>query len=444
MLMTYTIRRLALLPLVAALIATSFIALPAGAQEATAEPTSDTTFAGQLIELSSTDLPTTVIIRENPEGEFTDHTVEITSTTEFIGKKMDEWITGDFLSLTGVLNENTDIVTAGVIRNLSINDFRHRGLNGWISAIDLEASTMTVDWRGESHVVTVTDATRMVVPPTNPAALSDFEVGDRVRLRLNKKDCLILDGPCSDPNEAAIIVALRRGNEIFLKARTRSFRANLEEIVVDDQRMTVRLAANDHLRKDDVNNLVGITDELVTITWDDHTKIVRRFFGKATPDELVPGDNLQIVGRVGDDGIIHARMVKDNSIFRKNVARHRLKVLSIDTQANRIETQVVRSDRQVTVVYDELTTIKKNGAEVTEGDLAEGDILRVRGVANSQTLEVDADLISARSLDHKPVKRIRALTDIVTHRIRTSLGKVRAEEIVENQADVTESEAELE
>ncbi|OGL66535.1 hypothetical protein A2856_02490 [Candidatus Uhrbacteria bacterium RIFCSPHIGHO2_01_FULL_63_20] len=465
-------------------------ALPVAAQsdveteaEATSETTSRIAFEGQLIELSSTDLPTTIVVRKDPEGEFKDYTVEIPADARIFpdGFTMADWITGDSLAVKGELNENTGVVSAAAIQNISLDPFRHKGLNGWITALDLAASTMTVQWKGDEHVVQVTADTKMVVPPKNPAALSDFKVGDRVRLRLVKG---------ATANEARIIVALRRGDEIFLKARTRPFAGTLKAIDEAGKSLTVELAANKHLRPDDVNNLVGVPGEILTVAVDEHTKIVRRFKGSSSLDEFTPGDRLFIVGRVNDDGTIIARLIRNDSIVKAGLPRHLGKITAIDTAANVLTVQVVRKadvraetkvrlqaqnddgdeddalreevkervkdelrlkkrfdlGAEWKVTYSDATKIKKDGKEASETDLAVGDIVRVQGVANLTSKTVAAQFIHAVSPDFRPLKRERPLREIVQERIKHAHGKLEVEDILEAQEpeDAVEEEDEAE
>lgn len=401
------------------------------AAETASEATSQISLTGQLIELSSTDLPTTIVVRKNPDGASKDYTVQISSATKLspAGFGMSDWITGDFLALTGTLNENTGIVEATRVQNVSLNPFRHRSLNGFVESVDVAGNAMTVSWDRKSYTVNVTANTRMVVPPKNPAALSDFLKGDRVRIRLTK------DGAVE--NEARIIVALRRGEEIFLKARTRPFNATLNAIDEDKKTLTVTLKADAHLRADDVNNLVGVPGEIITVSYDDKTNFVRRFKGSASVDELAPGDELFIAGRVGDDGIILAKMVRDNSIFRAGVDRRLGSIVSIYTSTNVIKAEFVKTRIEAgsewAVTYTETTEIWKDGKKALEADLKVGDVIRVEGVANANTMTVAATKIAAHSVDFRPLTRVRKLKDIVSDRIRTSLGKEHADDIVRRQ-----------
>jgi len=372
-------------------------AAPVHAEEA--ETTESVDMWCQLQELSSTSLPTTIVCRENPAGEFTDYTVDIPVGTDFgtfpgNTTSMDDWITGDTLHIIGSQNLNTGVVTSELIVNSSMNPLNYRGLNGWITAIDESASTVTVQWEGVEHVVNVTDNTHMVVPPINPAALSDFEINDRVRIRIIKDSDV--------ENEARIIVALRRGPHIYLKARTRGFAAELTDI--DDNgdgtgSLTVTLLKNEHLRTGDVNNLIGVEGDEITVTYDTNTRIVRRFNGETTVDEFVEGDLLFVVGRYNDDGTVSARLVKDNNIWRLGVARRGGEVTDIDTSSNTITVDPVEGDEttaevsEIVVSYSDDTEFHKDGEVVTEDDIAEGDVIHVRGtmhLSEGGTLTIDS------------------------------------------------------
>lgn len=55
---------------------------------------------------------------------------------------------------------------------------------GEITAIDTAASTVTVTRHGTDHVLTVNNDSHLGLPPDMNASLSDFTVGERVRIGL--------------------------------------------------------------------------------------------------------------------------------------------------------------------------------------------------------------------------------------------------------------------
>ncbi|MEI6511417.1 MAG: CARDB domain-containing protein [Candidatus Uhrbacteria bacterium] len=361
------------------------------AKAADSESTSPISFSGQLIELSSTTAPTTIVVRKDPAGEFTDYTVDIDTSTKFGTNAinttvMDDWITGDGMSVVGTLNNNTGVVTATTVVDASLNPQNMRGLNGWISSIG--TNSISVQWQGAEHNVNVISTTHMVVGSTNPAAITDFKVGDRVRIRLDK-----------GTENARIIVVLRRGDEIFLKARTRGFWAEVTDIDESGTSGSIdaTLLANPHLRDGDANNMVGTEGDAIKIDYDENTKLVRKFMGTSDISEFAIGDKLFVVGRVNDDGTISARLIKDGSMWKKGVAKHVGVIHSVDTSANTFTVTALdggSSATTVTVSYSGDTVFMESGVAKTESILSAGLEVRVRGIARN-----DAGAISITDVD---------------------------------------------
>ena len=277
------------------------------------EETSDINFAGMLLEVGSTDIPTTLVIREN--GTNKDFTVSVTSDT-VLGQRRDQytklsdWIPGDQIRVIGKKNENTDTVEATVLVNLAIKVTTHLGANGWVTAVDEDAGTITYQWANKEHTISYDDDTRFVVGLKNPASAGDLKKGDRVRGRL-------LHRVGADPL-AKIVIVLRRGSDLFMKIRT--FKPNATLVRMDSTivptTIQVRIDKTPGLREGDVNNLIGTEGRLVTVNITENTKIVRKFFGRTTLGEFSIGDKLQIVGRVNNDDTVDAKIVKNNSIWK--------------------------------------------------------------------------------------------------------------------------------
>jgi DNA-directed RNA polymerase subunit E'/Rpb7 len=357
----------------------------AHAEEANSDVTTSVDFTGQLIELSSTSVPTVIVVRVNPTGAFTDYTINITPDTAFGSFKwnttaMEDWMSGDAVRIIGEQDANTGLVDAEYAINQSLNPLTMQGLNGWITAIDGEASTITVQWLNIEHVVNITDDTHLVISPNTAASITDFQIGDRVRVRMNK------DGAVE--NEARFVVALRRGSNLFLKARTRPFTAELNSLTINEDgsgTMEVTIGENDHLLPGDVNNLFGVEGDIKTVTFLDQTKTVRRFMGTSDASEFVVGDKLLIVGRANDDGTISAYMIRDNDIWMAGVSTHSGDIVSIDTATNTLVVSAdnfTGADEEVTITYNDDAKIVIDGVDSTESDLQVGDTVRVRGVAH--------------------------------------------------------------
>jgi hypothetical protein len=292
-------------------------------EEGLYEEMTEINFAGMLIEVGSTDIPTTLRIRDNSNGE--DYTIEVSNDT-VLGQRKDQttllsdWIPGDQIRVIGKKNENTENIEASVLVNLSIKTTSNLGVNGWITNIDKENKTITYQWANVEHTFTYTDDTRLVVGGINPASVDDLEINDRIRGRLLLRQCVT--EPCY--NEAKIIIVLRRGENLFMKIRT--FRPNATLVRLDSTivptTIQVRIEKTAGLTGGDVNNLIGDEGALVTVNVTGDTKIVRKYFGKTTLDEFSIDDKLQIVGRVNDDGTIDANLLKNVSVWKTSTQGH--------------------------------------------------------------------------------------------------------------------------
>ena len=277
-------------------------------------------FAGVLIEIGTTELPTTIIVADNKTK--THYTIEVEEDT-ILGKRafgftsLSDWIPGDQIRVIGNLNKNTNTVTATTLINLSFLPRKFRGINGWITKIDKDQSKVTYTWMQREYTVRVTDRTRIVAGLKNPASLNDLRVGDRIRGRT-------FAGSGESEPEAKIIVVLRRGKDLFMKIRTFIPKVELVRInsTVIPTTLQVKILPTPTLRKNDVNNLIGTEGKLVTVNVTEDTVLVRKYFGRTTLAEFTPGDILHIVGRVNDDGTVDAKLIKNESIWMTHVFGH--------------------------------------------------------------------------------------------------------------------------
>jgi len=268
-------------------------------------------FAGVLIEIGTTELPTTIIVENNDTKVH--YTVEALATTFIQPINLSYWIPGDQIRVVGTLNENTQTISATSLSNLSFIANQYDGFNGWITAIDTNASTFTYSWENKMYTVKVSSSTRIVAGLKNPATLADLKVGDRVRGRVFE-----------NTTEAKIVVVLRRGENLFMKIRT--FVPNVELVrlssTVVPTTIQVKILKTPGLKKNDVNNLIGTEGALITVNVTEDTILTRKYFGRTTLAEFQPGDHLRIVGRVNDDGTVDAKLIKDNSIWQTNMFGH--------------------------------------------------------------------------------------------------------------------------
>ncbi len=289
----------------------------------------DVNFAGMLIEVGSTDIPTNLIIRRN--GTQDDYTVTVTEDT-LLGQRRDQftklsdWIPGDQIRVIGKKNENTGNVDAAILVNLSIHTRRNVGANGWITKIDKENKTITYQWMNKEHTFRYDENTRFVAGLKNPASVDDLRVNDRIRARLIKR--------AGEEPLAKIVVVLRRGKDLFMKIRTFIPNVTLVRInsTVIPTTIQVKMDKTPGLRANDVNNLIGTEGRLITVNITEDTKLVRKYFGRTTLDQFSVGDSLKIIGRVNDDGTVDAKVVKNNSIWMTSTQGHAGVVKEVNTE----------------------------------------------------------------------------------------------------------------
>lgn len=367
-------------------LAASFPALAEETSET--ETTASVNVVGTLVEVGSTEVPTTLVVKYND----VDYSVNVTSST-VLGQRRDQqtklsdWIPGDAIRVIGTKNENTGVIDATILVNTSIVVWSHRGVNGWITAIDTAASKITVAYGVATYTLRVLDTTNVYIPGKGKVTINELKVGDRIRARaLKRYGTTELD--------AKIIVVLRRGNMIFQKLRTNVFSAELLEIAGTEAPTTLRvkILTSPALKLGDVNNLIGVPGDEKTINVTEDTALVRRWFGKTTLEEFTPGDTLMIVGRAEDDGTITAKLIRDNDIWRVSSEGVSGEITSIDSAASTFVISWL--GKTVTVKVTSTTKIVDGtNTAATLADLAVGDKVRGRGVWSATTEVVTADVV---------------------------------------------------
>ena len=352
----------------------------------------DVHFLGMLVELGSTEAPCNLVVRvSDAADEITgdvegDITVEITTST-VLGQRFDQytqlqdWIPGDRIRVIGQEDTNTGVVTASVVANHSISVGTNWGSNGWITEIDADNNIVSVQWNDEIYQLNVADA-HIVVPPKNPATIDDLQVGDRIRGRVLHR---VGEGNVAT---ARILVVLRRGDDIFLGIRTGLVHGKILEIAGTEvpTTMTVEIQKNDHLKTDDVNNLVGTEGDEITVDITENTTIVRKYFGRTNLTEFVPGDLVMMVGKAQDDGNYLAKLVRNKSIFLTSTQGHSGEIASINTTTNILKVKWQSKEWRVDIGED-TQIVKDNNTAATIDDLEVGDLIRARGLYH-RTLRV--------------------------------------------------------
>ncbi len=145
-------------------------------------------------------------------------------------------------------------------------------------------------------------------------------------------------------------------------------------------------------------------DTLVTVKVDNKTKVVRRFNGKSSLDELTVGDTMQIVGRLNDDGTVSARVVKDDSIQMTHRVHHGT-IASLDAAAKSFSMTLMSSSSVAFTVHtDSNTKFMVPGVTSTSfANLKVSDKVWVRGIVNTRTKVIDANVVKVKLPEILPV-----------------------------------------
>jgi len=372
---------------------------PVAALETTSETTKTVNQAGALVEIGNTTAEeTTLIVRTTENGQTTDQTVEVnaaTNTTNDSGQtsNLSDWIAGDQINFLAKKGSNSGELVTTKLKNRSFKSGQ-LGLNGWVKAIRADKNEMDVDWGDKVYTLNTASA-KLVAGIKNPASLSDFQVGDRIRARLTEDN---------DGNnltwQAKIIVVLRRGTTLFMRVTRWVVPAEITALPEDTSHypytISAKVLSSKFYQVGDVNNLIGAPGTIITIQVSDKTLLVRRFLGRATIGEFMEGDQIRIIGRLNETtGYLDAHLIKDNSIQRLGVSNRISEVVSLDAANFTMVVKPVGMKNPLTGKRLRLTTgqnwtlniakdskIIKNGQTITLSQINIGDIVRVRGTAN--------------------------------------------------------------
>ena len=375
---------------------------------ATTEATETLNTTGTLIEIGNTTADnTTIIIRTtDAQGNTEDQTVEVdmgsTSIVNNSGtaSSLSDWIAGDQISFSATEYTNSGAIVAGKLRNLA-HKLNNIGKNGWIAALRPEENEMDVTWGNQVFTLNTTDA-KMVSGIHNPATLSDFKIGDRIRAR-------VVDDGDGNPLtwKAQIVVVLRRGNALFMRVTRWVVPAEIYSIPEDLSlpiTIEVKILPSEFFEANDVNNLVGNPGEIIKVDINENTKLVRKFFGKAYLKEFSEGDELKIIGRRDEtSGHLVAKFIKNNSIQKLGKVMRIGKINSIDTANNTLNITLIRTRRAIrnwTIQVTPATKIIKNGQTITLADILNTDKIRI--VGGSANFTTNTVLAPAKIIIVKP------------------------------------------
>ena len=253
---------------------------------------------------------------------------------------------------------------------------------------------MDVEWAGKIYTLNTANA-KMVAGAKNPAALTDFQIGDRVRARVSDDQ----DGDTQTWN-ANIIVVLRRGQTLFMRVTRWVVPAEItalpENLSVRPAIITAKVLPSKFFEKGDVNNLIGEPGTEIKIQIEEKTKIVRRFLGRALLTEFMEGDRLLVIGRLNEGtGNLDARIVKNDSLQALGVAQTVSEVVSVNPDNNTVVIKPISrknpatgkrvrlsAANQWTITLRANAPVSEQGEKITLAAVQTGDIIRFRGVIN--------------------------------------------------------------
>ena len=341
-----------------------------------------TTVRGTLVEIGNTsNRYTTVVLRViSARGESSDETIEITPTTSLRNSAgqastLNDWIAGDQLTIQAIRGEQSGYYRATRITNSSINRIV-QSVNGWVTALD--GVTNKISLSGDSQVTSLDlTGSRLVVGNQNPALLFDFRVGDRIRARVKKTS--------TNQAQALIVVALRRGDNLFMRTTRWIIPATITEIPSDltlPLTIQVRAMPSRFYQEGDINNIFGSSRALVSVVINDQTDLKRAYRGNLVVTELVEGDNVSIVGRW--DELHHnfiADTVRDQSVQLLGSSYLYAQVSQVDLERRTVTAFAWQNDHQTenwTLTFDDDSQFYREKNPFFAKDLLLGSIVRLR------------------------------------------------------------------
>jgi hypothetical protein len=365
---------------------------------------------GVLVEIGNTTAEnTTIVMRfKNTDGTTTDEAVEITAKTAIInraGGKADlsDWIAGDQIQVQATHYRNSNSLEALNLRNISF-DARHRGINGWVTALRPAMSQMEITYNNTTYTLNTSEA-KMVGGIHNPGTLGDFKIGDRVRARV------VEDGDGDVKTwKAEIIVTLRRGDDLIMRVTRWIVPATITamptNVNVLPATIEVMIQDSKFYQKNDVNNLVGVPGTVLKVDINAQTKLVRKYLGKANLNEFSLGDDIRIIGRLSEQsGHLIATVIKDNSVQSIDQRFRAATVTAINSGDKSLTVQLDENQlpypgpmtpvaRTWNVTTNNSTTYWRAGKQISFADLQTNTMIRVFGTVNIDNRQIAASTIS--------------------------------------------------
>ena len=291
-----------------------------------------------------------------------------------------------------------------------------RGLNGWVKAVRAEANEVEVEWAGKIYTVKTTNA-KMVAGLKNPAALADFQTGDRVRGRVTEDG----DGNPLTVN-GQILVVLRRGQDLFMRVTRWVVPAKITALPQDltlPTTIEAEVLPSKFYEQGDVNNLVGEPGAAIYIDITADTNLRRRYLGKALLSEFNVGDEVMVIGRRDESsGHILAQVLQNTSIQRVGIRYNLGKITAINSADKSFSLQLLPIGRAqtVTVQTADKTAYYQGREKVDFSALEVEQTVKVRGTGSRTTQVITADHIAIHSNDG--LERVKNRLEQVRERLQ--------------------------
>lgn len=279
---------------------------------------------GQLLGVGNATAPGSLNVRS---GE-TDYIVYFSKNTIFSSgddRQIDPtwFLPGDWLRVIGNLNPDGLSLDADVIINTSVRYVGTRNINGFIQSIDVEGNKATMEWNNKIYRLDFTPNSRLVVNRNFNASVSDLQVGDRVRGRG-------IAHPSLNIIQVRLMIVLRRGTLEWIRNNMEIARGTLLSINTTATDLPENVTAILELKRKD-------NDQAFSVYTTADTIYVRRFLGRTTLDEFLPGDFIAVVGRrsTNNSTVITARLIRDHSLRILTTRGIAGEITALDSTANR-------------------------------------------------------------------------------------------------------------
>jgi len=251
-------------------------------------------FTGMLLDFFSDNDSAQVLIKNNFDEQNYFANINGVDTID-----INQYLPGDQLRIHGVINKNTETILIDNLINLSLEVGGQETINCHIIPTEYSSRVIGCLNDQERLILSYDKNTRFVSGLKNPASMSDFELDDNVRIRID------------EDKKIKILVLTKRGNLKYLKNHIFEVEAKL--LSIDFGSINVRLNNFPNSINDvsfDKNNLN------IKLKTSNNTKVIRKYFGKMKTENFKNGDNLYIIAKINDNGIFEAITIKNNSVWK--------------------------------------------------------------------------------------------------------------------------------